>query len=54
MDDIPTVSMGAGAVGPDQGPDGSGVGQRLIPEEPMVKSYHTFTLPLLILVVSSP
>ncbi|KAF9044091.1 glycoside hydrolase family 16 protein [Panaeolus papilionaceus] len=25
----------APAVGPDQGPDGSGVGQRLIPEEPM-------------------
>ncbi len=28
--------MGAGAVGPDQGPGGSGVGARLIPEEPMV------------------
>jgi len=27
--------MGAGAVGPDQGPDGSGVDQRLISEEPM-------------------
>ena len=27
--------MGAGAVGPDQGEGGSGVGQRLIPEEPM-------------------
>ena len=27
--------MGAAAVGPDQGSTGSGVGQRLIPEEPM-------------------
>ncbi|KAJ3494568.1 hypothetical protein NLJ89_g10781 [Agrocybe chaxingu] len=27
--------VSATAVGPDQGPDGSGVGQRLIPEEPM-------------------
>ncbi|GLB40793.1 putative glycoside hydrolase family 16 protein [Lyophyllum shimeji] len=27
--------VGAAAVGPDQGSDGSGVGQRLIPEEPM-------------------
>jgi len=35
MDDTPTVKMGAGAVGPDQGTDGSGVSQRLIPEEPM-------------------
>jgi len=35
MDGTRTVSMGAGAVGPDQGPDGSGVSQRLIPEEPM-------------------
>ena len=38
MDGTPTISMGAGAVGPDQGPNGSGVGQRLIPEEPMVTS----------------
>ncbi|KDQ52324.1 glycoside hydrolase family 16 protein [Jaapia argillacea MUCL 33604] len=30
-----TVRVGAGAVGPDQGPEGSMVGQRLIPEEPM-------------------
>ncbi|KAJ7181361.1 beta-glucan synthesis-associated [Mycena crocata] len=30
-----SVRMGAGAVGPDQGADGSGVGQRLIPVEPM-------------------
>ncbi|KAJ7087387.1 beta-glucan synthesis-associated [Mycena crocata] len=30
-----TVRMGASAVGPDQGADGSGVGQRLIPVEPM-------------------
>lgn len=27
--------MGAAAVGPDTGTGGSGVGQRLIPEEPM-------------------
>ena len=40
--------MGAGAVGPDQGTGGSGVGQRLISEEPMVRSYHSFSLPLLI------
>ena len=32
----PSHRVGATAVGPDQGPDGSGVGQRLIPEEPMV------------------
>ena len=31
----PSVRMGAGAVAPDQGTGGSGVGQRLIPEEPM-------------------
>ncbi|KAJ7094453.1 beta-glucan synthesis-associated [Mycena belliarum] len=30
-----TSRMGATAVGPDQGADGSGVGQRLIPVEPM-------------------
>lgn len=35
MDGLQTVRMGAGAVGPDQGSNGSGVGQRLIPEEPM-------------------
>ncbi|KAI0277034.1 glycoside hydrolase family 16 protein [Russula aff. rugulosa BPL654] len=35
MDGQPTVRMGASAVGPDQGPDGSGVGARLISEEPM-------------------
>jgi hypothetical protein len=27
--------MGASAVGPDQGAGGTGVGQRLVPEEPM-------------------
>lgn len=48
MDDTPTIRMGAGAVGPDQGTDGSGVSQRLISEEPMVRSCHPFTLPLLI------
>jgi hypothetical protein len=31
----PTHRVGAAAVGPDQGSSGSGVGQRLIPEEPM-------------------
>jgi len=35
MDNTPTIRMGAAAVGPDQGQDGSGVGQRLISEEPM-------------------
>jgi beta-glucan synthesis-associated protein KRE6 len=53
MDGQPTVRMGASAVGPDQGPNGSGVGARLISEEPMVRSYHLFTLHLLILVVFS-
>jgi len=37
MDNQPTIRMGAGAVGPDQGTAGSGVGARLIPEEPMVR-----------------
>lgn len=32
-----TFRLGAEALGPDQGPDGSGVGQRRIPEEPMVR-----------------
>ena len=32
----PSHRIGADAMGPDQGPDGSGVGRRLIPEEPMV------------------
>ncbi|KAI0002450.1 concanavalin A-like lectin/glucanase [Russula compacta] len=35
MDNTRTIRMGAGAVGPGQGPDGSGVSQRLISEEPM-------------------
>lgn len=30
-----SIRMGASAVSPDQGADGSGVGQRLIPVEPM-------------------
>ena len=51
MDDTPTIRMGAGAVGPDQGTGGSGVSQRLISEEPMVRSYHPFTLPLLIVCI---
>jgi hypothetical protein len=53
MDGQPTIRMGPNAVGPDQGSDGSGVGARLIPEEPMVRSHHPFTLHLLISVVSS-
>ena len=53
MDGQPTVKMGPGAVGPDQGSDGSGVGARLIPEEPMVRSHHSLTLHLLISVVFS-
>jgi hypothetical protein len=44
MDGQPTVRMGAAAVGPDQGSGGSGVSARLIPEEPMVRSYHSYTL----------
>lgn len=35
VDGSQTHRMWAKAVGPDNGPDGSGVGQRLIPEEPM-------------------
>ncbi|TFK35297.1 beta-glucan synthesis-associated protein-domain-containing protein [Crucibulum laeve] len=35
VDGQPSHRVWAKAVGPDQGPDGSGVGQRLIPEEPM-------------------
>jgi hypothetical protein len=35
VDDKPSVRMGAAAVGSDQGADGTGVGPRLIPEEPM-------------------
>jgi len=54
MDNKPTVRMGAGAVGPDQRPDGSGVDQRLISEEPMVCSCRSFTVPLLILAMFSP
>lgn len=37
VDGSPSVRMGAAAVGPDTDPTvGSGVGQRLIPVEPMV------------------
>ena len=50
MDGSPTVRMGAGAVAPDQGSDGSGVGQRLIPEEPMV-TYTPITFPYSCLMV---
>lgn len=31
----PTYRLGASAIGPDTGKNGTGVGQRLIPEEPM-------------------
>jgi len=40
MDKIPTVSVGAGAIGPDQGANGSGVDQRLIPEEPLAINFN--------------
>ena len=36
-DGVPSVRMGAAAVGEDKGVDGSQVSQRLIPEEPMVR-----------------
>ena len=36
VDGQPTIRMGAAAMGPDQGPDGSQVSQRVVPEEPMV------------------
>jgi len=35
VDGKPSVRLGATAMGPDQGEGGSGVGQRLVPEEPM-------------------
>lgn len=36
VDGQPTVRLGAQSVGPDMGPNGTQVGQRLISEEPMV------------------
>jgi hypothetical protein len=42
VDGKQTTRMGATAVGPDQGTGGSGVGQRLIPEEPMVRPYVSY------------
>ena len=36
VDGNPSHRLGADAVGPDQGADGSDVGRRLVPEEPMV------------------
>ena len=36
VDGKPSHRVGADAMGPDQGPGGTGVGRRLIPEEPMV------------------
>lgn len=45
LDGQPTVRLGAAALGPDTDPKlGSGVGQRLIPEEPMVRSPYLSTL----------
>lgn len=35
----PSHRVAADAMGPDQGPDGTGVGRRLIPEEPMVNIF---------------
>jgi beta-glucan synthesis-associated protein KRE6 len=35
VDGQKTAHLGATSLGPDQGPNGTGVGQRLIPEEPM-------------------
>lgn len=35
VDGSPTHRVGYGAVGPDPEPTGSGIGQRIIPEEPM-------------------
>jgi len=35
VDEKPTVRLGATAMGPDKAKGGSGVGQRLIPVEPM-------------------
>jgi hypothetical protein len=35
VDSKKSVRMGAAAVGPDQGTNGTGIGPRLIPEEPM-------------------
>jgi hypothetical protein len=35
VDGQKSARLGAASVGPDQGPNGTGVGQRLIPEEPM-------------------
>ena len=35
VDGTQSYRMGAAAMGPDQGPDGTLVGQRIIPEEPM-------------------
>ena len=36
VDGNPSHRVGAAAMGPDQGDGGTGVGSRLIPEEPMV------------------
>ena len=35
VDGTPSYRLGTSAMAPDTGPDGSQVGQRLIPEEPM-------------------
>jgi hypothetical protein len=46
VDGKQTTRMGAAAVSPDQGTGGTGVGQRLIPEEPMVRPPHLLLLML--------
>lgn len=47
----PSHRVGALAVGPDQGPDGTGVGRRLIPEEPMVISRGSLLHSQLLIIV---
>lgn len=50
VDGKQTTRLGATAVGPDQGVGGSGVGRRLIPEEPMVRlCAHRFLISILTL-----
>ncbi|KAF8695224.1 hypothetical protein AX14_001855 [Amanita brunnescens Koide BX004] len=42
VDGTPTYQLGASAVGPDTGLDGSQVGQRLIPKEPISIIFGNF------------
>lgn len=41
-DGVPSYRLGANSVGPDMGVNGSMVGQRRIPEEPMVSDTVTW------------